>query len=75
MRVLAIYTWTYGPQRPRTKTIQWNYACFPKEKQRQAAVKATHIDSKMTAKPLNADEYVVTCINNQKQAEGTGKRE
>jgi hypothetical protein len=26
-------------------------------------------------KPLNVDEYVVTCMNNQKQTGGTGKRE
>jgi len=36
---------------------------------------ATHIDSKMTAKLLNEVENVVTCMNNQKQTRGTGKRE
>jgi hypothetical protein len=65
-------------QHSGTQTIKRNEGRFLKEKQRkrrQVEVKATHIDRKMTAKPLNVDEYVVTCMNNQKQMEGTGKRE
>ena len=35
-----------------------------------AEVKATHIEIRLTAKPLPADEHVVTYMNNQKQTEG-----
>ena len=55
---------------------------FLEEKQRRLhspSVRATHSDSKMTVKPLNVAENMVTCMNNLKQtlrnARETGKRE
>jgi hypothetical protein len=38
-------------------------------------VKATQFDRKMIANPLNADEYMVTWINNQEQVGGTEPQE
>jgi hypothetical protein len=55
------------------KTIHGNYARFLEEKKHKLSydeVKATRIDSRWTAKPLLADEHVVTYMNNQEQTEG-----